>query len=128
MMRWQPCMVTVLVLFSAGFMTFDGVRAFVVGDYVTPRSGPHAGQLGPWSKVVSAIGIEPRSNWMKGIHVTLGATTLVLLACFLMKFAWAKTALLGAAIAGLWYLPAGTVLNAIVIALLLWGRVQTPVS
>lgn len=127
-MRWQPYIVAILVLFSAGFMTFDGIRAFVVGDYITPKSGPHAGQLGAWSRLVSAIGIEPRSNLMKGIHVALGATTLVLLVCFLMKFSWAKNALIGAAIAGLWYLPVGTIVNVIIIALLLFGRAQTSAS
>jgi len=127
-MRWQHYIIAGLVCVSAGFMTFDGVRAFVAGDYVTPKSGPHAGQLGAWSKLVQAIGVEPRSNLMKGIHVALGATTLALLACFLMRFAWAPNALLAAALAGLWYLPIGTVVNGIVIALLVWDRLRPGVS
>jgi hypothetical protein len=121
-MRWQHYIISGLVLLSAGFMTFDGIRAFVAGDYVTPKSGPHAGQLGPWSKLVKALGIEPRSNLMKGIHVLFGAAMLVFLACFLMKISWAPTALLIGAVACLWYLPVGTALNAIVIVLLLWTR------
>ncbi len=127
-MRWENYIIAGLVCVSAGFMTFDGVRAFVVGDYVTPKSGPHAGQLGAWSKLVQAIGIEPRSNLMKGIHVVLGATTLAILACFLLKIAWANTALLAAAIAGLWYLPVGTVLNIIVIALLWFSRTRSAIA
>lgn len=102
-------------------MAFDGVRAFVVGDYITPKSGASAGQLGPWSKLVQAIGIEPRSNLMKGIHVGFGVATLILLVCFLMKLPWASRALLVACIAGLWYLPFGTIANAITMALLLWA-------
>jgi len=27
----------------------------VVGSYLTPRSGEHAGQLGPWSRLVLAV-------------------------------------------------------------------------
>lgn len=120
-MRWPHYIIAILVLSSAGFMAFDGARAFVVGDYITPKSGAYAGQLGPWSKLVQAIGIQPRSNLMKGIHVVLGTATLILLACFLMRFPWASRALLFACVAGLWYMPFGTVANAITIALLLWA-------
>lgn len=118
-MRWPPYLIAMLVLWSAGFMAFDGVRAFVVGDYLTPKSGASAGQLGPWSNLVRAIGIDPRSNFMKGTHVVIGVVTLILLGCFLMKLPWASRALLVACLAGLWYLPFGTIANAITIALLL---------
>jgi hypothetical protein len=121
-MRWPSYIIALLVLVSAGFMTFDGIRAFTVGDYVTPKSGPHAGQLGAWSRLVQAIGIEPRSNLMKGIHVVQGALTLAVLGCFLAKLPWAATGLLCLAIAGLWYLPVGTVLNILIIGLLLWSK------
>jgi hypothetical protein len=43
---------------------YDGSRALIVGDYVTPKSGAYAGQLGPWAKLVAAVGIEPRSTVM----------------------------------------------------------------
>jgi hypothetical protein len=126
-MRWHSYIITILVLLSAGFMTFDGLRAFVTGDYTTPKSGPYANRLGPWSKLVQAMGLAPRSNLMKGIHVVLGLTTLFLLACFLRKLAWAPKALLAASIAGLWHLPFGTLANLIVIGLLLWaGRGTVP--
>ena len=124
-MRWPHYIVAVLVLMSAGFMTFDGIHAFAAGDYVTPKSGPHAGQLGLWSKLVQAVGIEPRSSLMKGIHVAQGAITLAVLVCFLAKLPWASAALLCMAIAGLWYLPIGTALNAVVIVLLFVVRHQT---
>ena len=127
-MSWQHYLAASLMFVNAAFMTFDGIRAFTVGDYLTPKSGPHSGQLGPWSKVVQAVGIEPRSNLMKGIHVALGVTTLALLGCFLMKFSWASNALLAAAFAGLWYLPVGTALNAVAIVLLFWGRPQPTLS
>ena len=121
-MRWQYYIIAALVLFNAGFMTFDGIRAFVVGDYLTPKSGPNTGQLGLWSKAVNAVGIEPRSNLMKGIHVVQGIVTLLLLACFLMKLPWATNALFVAAIAGLWHLPFGTAVNVFVIVLFLMER------
>jgi hypothetical protein len=124
-MRWPHYTIAILVLTSAGFMMFDGIRAFAIGDYLTPKSGPHAGQLGLWSKLAQAVGIDPRSGLMKGIHVVQGAATLGLLGCFLARLPWAATALLCAAVAGLWYLPIGTVLNVIAIALLVSVRHQT---
>jgi len=38
-----------LAAVEAGWMLFDGSRALIVGDYVTAKSGPYAGQLGPWT-------------------------------------------------------------------------------
>ena len=100
-------------------MTFDGARALIVGDYVTPTSGQYAGQLGPWSKLVSAAGIEPRSTLMKCVFVTYGIGWLVIIGCYAMKLPWAWRAMLVAAIGALWYLPVGTTMSVIVIILLL---------
>lgn len=67
--------VLVLAFLHGGWLFFDGLHAFMKGDYVTPSTGRHAGQLGPWSKLFVAI-------------------------------------------AGLWYLPFGTLLSLIQIVLL----------
>lgn len=48
-MTWLRWVVVGLVVFEAGYMVFDGSRALVVGDYITPRSGRTLGQLGPWT-------------------------------------------------------------------------------
>jgi hypothetical protein len=58
-LRWA---VVVLAVLEAGWMVFDGARALVVGDYVTPSSGEYAGKLGPWAGLASALGVEPRST------------------------------------------------------------------
>ena len=55
-----------LALIAAGWMVFDGMHA---GDQVRPESGEYAAQLGPWSRVVSALGIEPASALMMCIFV-----------------------------------------------------------
>ncbi|MCL4704453.1 hypothetical protein KJ068_04780 [bacterium] len=47
-MRW---LVATLVILNAGGMTFEGTRALIVGDYVTPKSGAHAGQLSSLIKI-----------------------------------------------------------------------------
>src|SRR5215475_12106885 len=72
-LKW---IVLALVLFQGGWLSFDGGRALVVGDYVTPASGPRAGQLGQWSRVVSAVGLEPRGRFMKCVHLLLGIAWL----------------------------------------------------
>ena len=115
-LRW---VVFVLALVQGAWMAFDGGRALVVGDYVTPRSGPYAGQLGPWAKVVSAVGIAPRSTAMKTIHLVLGMAWIVAAVCFALRLPWAWSGMLACAVLSLWYLPFGTLLSAVEIGLLL---------
>ena len=76
-MGWLRWLVIALALAEAGWMAFDGIRALVVGDYVTPRSGSYAGQLGPWARLVSAVGIGPRSTLMKAVFAVYGLAWLV---------------------------------------------------
>jgi hypothetical protein len=109
----------IIALLLGLWFTFDGSRAFVTGDYTTPRSGPHAGQLGPWSRIVSALGVDPRSGLVKSLHVALGALWLAGLFAFLFKPEIGWWILLPASICSLWYLPIGTALSAVEIVLLL---------
>jgi len=118
-MSWKVYLITFLILTNAGYMIFDGIHAFATGDYVTPKSGAYAGQLGPWSKAVEAVGLEPPSNFVKGFFIFQGVVTLALLACYLLRLKWAKTALKIAAVAELWYLPMGTINGTLVLVLLL---------
>lgn len=115
-----------IVLFAfveAAWMTFDGSRAFIKGDYVTPSSGSHAGQLGPWSRIVEAAGLNPRSVPMKAVFVVYGTVWLFVIAAYSRGVPWAPRAMLIAAVGSLWYLPIGTLCSAIVIAgLLRMGR------
>ena len=64
-MHWLKWILLALALLQGGWLVFDGTRALVVGDYVTPRSGVWAGQLGPWSRVLFAVGLEPRGRVVK---------------------------------------------------------------
>ncbi len=118
-MHWSGWIVVVLALFVAGWFAFEGARALVVGDYITPKSGRYAGQLGTWSKVVSAVGIEPRSTLMKSIFLVSGVVWIGITVCFIFKLHWAWWAMLIAAAGSLWYLPFGTLLGIVQIILLL---------
>lgn len=117
-MRWLGWIVVFLAFVEAGWFAFDGGHALATGDYVTPSSGQYAGQLGPWAKLVSAIGIEPRSTLMKSIHLVLGSVWLVTIVCYIVRVSWARTGMILCAVAGLWYLPFGTLLSVIQLALL----------
>lgn len=118
-MHWTGWIVVVLMTINAGFMAFDGFRALIVGDYITPSSGEYAGQLGPWSKLVEAVGIKPRSTLMKVLFVGYGLITLLTLIAFILQLSWSWWAVLAMAVLGLWYLPFGTIINLISVILLL---------
>jgi len=122
-MNLKTWLAVVLVMFTAGWMLFDGTRAFITGDYVTPKTGQYASQLGPWSNLVKAIGIEPRSTLMKSIFVVYGLAALTVVVFFILGLAWARGAMIIICILGLWFLPIGTVTNLIsLILLLIRGR------
>ncbi|MFQ5695279.1 MAG: hypothetical protein ACE5HB_04760, partial [Terriglobia bacterium] len=101
-MHWLRVLILIFALLEGGWLAFDGGRALVLGDYVTPRTGRFAGQLGPWSKVVSAVGIAPRSTLMKTIHLVLGGLWLVLIVAFALGQPWSWWGMMACAIAGLW--------------------------
>ncbi len=114
----------VCVVVEAGWMAFDGGRALVVGDYVTPKSGEYAGQLGPWSKVVRAVGIQPRSTLMKSIFFVYGVLWLVMAAAYVIGVSWSWWGMLLLAAGALWYLPFGTLLSVVQLVLLVLLRSQ----
>jgi hypothetical protein len=116
--NWKRWVIVGLVIFTAGWMLFDGTRALIAGDYVTPQTGEYAGQLGPWAALVGTVGIEPRSTLMKSIFVVYGAIGMVIALLFARGVTWARTALITACALGLWYVPFGTLANVVSLILL----------
>lgn len=123
-MGWLRWVVIALAVFEAGYMAVDGGRALVTGEYITPSSGEYEGQLGPWTKIVEAIGIAPSSTLMKTIFVVYGLVWLGIAAAFAARLPYSWGLMLAAAIGSLWYLIIGTVASAIMIALLLLPAVR----
>jgi len=109
--------IIVLALMEGLWMGFDGTRALTVGDYVTPRSGARAGELGPWHYIVESVGIAPRSTSMKIVFVAFGLAWLIIAAALVRRVPWAVNAALIGAVLTLWYLPVGTAFGVIAIAL-----------
>ena len=118
-MPWVRWLLVGLCAVQGAYMAFDGIRALVVGSYVTPRSGPHAGELGPWARVVRAVGIPPESTGMKAAFVVLGVGYLAAAAGWAVGAGWARWLGVGLAAATLWYLVPGTVISIAVLGLAL---------
>ncbi len=123
--NWTTWLSVLLIASTAGWMIFDGTRALIVGDYITPQTGKFAGQLGPWANLVQAIGIEPHSVWMKLIFIIQGLGILTVVVSYILNKPWAWTSLLIAMLLGLWYLPFGTLVNLLALILLLLTRRKT---
>ncbi len=118
-MKTLKWIIIILAVLNFGFMTVDGSRALIVGDYFRPETGEYAGQLGPWATLVSAIGINPESALMKSIFIAWGALGLILTVSFAMRVRRADNALLFFNLASLWYLVAGTLSSSLQVILLL---------
>ena len=121
-MRW----VVALLLASVGsWMTFDGTRAIIVGDYITPSSGEYAGKLGPWSHILERIGIPARSTVMKAAFIAIGLVHLTAAVLLILDAGWAPGWLaLVASVIGLWYLPFGTVADGIALVIVLLSSLR----
>ncbi len=115
-LRW---VVIVLAVLNFGYMTYDGSRALIVGDYVRPETGEYAGQLGPWADVVSTIGIDPDLTLMKSIFIVWGALGLIFAVSFAMRVDRSDKVLLFFNLASFWYLVAGTLSSVVQVILLL---------
>ena len=118
-MKW---VVVALAVLAGGWMVFDGVRALVVGDYV--RIG---GELGPWTSVVEAVGIDPAGTPMKVFLVVYGSAWLVAAQLYAWGAPYARAAMVAFAACSLWYLVAGTVSGLVQLGLLTLGHRRRPV-
>ncbi len=118
-LKWA---VVFLAVLNFGFMTYDGSRASIKGDFIRPGSGEYAGQLGPWSTLAQRVGIDPESALMKTIFVCWGLLGLALTICYALGLGWAWKGLLILNILSLWYLWAGTASSILQIILISMSR------
>lgn len=123
-MQWVRWVIIALSLIDAGYMAVDGTRALTRGDYFTPSSGEHAGQLGPWTRVVEAVGVDPRSRGMKVFFAVYGVAWIAVTVAFALKQRWSWVAMLILAIGSIWYLIIGTFVSVGITILLLLPAVR----
>jgi len=115
---WARVLILLFTLSEAGWMAFDGTHAVATGDFITPRSGPSAGQLGPWRYLVDKVGLNPRGTAMKVIFAVYGWTWLAVGVAFAIGASWSWQVMVFAAAGALWFLPLGTLFSVIQLALL----------
>jgi hypothetical protein len=118
-MKW---IVIIAAVLNYGFMFFDGSKGLIAGDYVRPATGEYAGQLGPWSELVEATGMDPESASMKTLFVIWGIAGLFVTGCFIKDLPWSRKGMMLISISSLWYLVPGTVLSLLQLAMLLFVR------
>ena len=114
--------IVIIAIVLGGWLTVDGTRALFLGDYFT-ASGD---RLGPWARLVTAIGVDPRSFAMKCVHAALGVAWLLSAILFISRVAIGWHVLLGCSILTLWYLPLGTLLSVVEILLLVLPSLHGP--
>ena len=121
-MRTVLTIAAFLALVNGGFMLVDGSRALVSGDYFTPNTGRHAGRLGPWATLLERLGLDPRSTAVKSAFIVVGLATVVAVIGHFLGATWARPALFLVAVAGLWYLPFGTLISVLLLVALALQR------
>lgn len=114
--------IIIMAVLNFGYMIFDGSRALATGDYIRPKAGQYAGQLGPWSKAVSTIGINPEGTPMKLIFIVWGLAGLYITLAFYQDKPWAWKGMLIMNICSLWYAMMGTMSSIVQIALLIISK------
>ena len=102
-------------LLAGGWMLFDGIHVMLRGKYFGPETP------GPWSVLFTRIGINPFR--LGPIFILFGTLWLVFLAATLRGFTWGRYAAIAVAVATLWYLPLGTILAIIYLALLVYSGI-----
>lgn len=124
MINWARVLILVFTLAEAGWLAFDGTRALIVGYFVTPKSGPYEGQVGPWRHLVQRVGLDPRGTPMKVIFTVYGWAWLLVGVAFATGAPWSWVAMLVAAAGALWFLPFGTLCSLAQIAMLVGLRAR----
>ena len=112
MLRWAA---VALCVVQGGYMLVDGARALVTGRYITPAGGEHAGELGPWARLVTAVSVPPESIGMRVAFVVLGVLWLLLAGGLALQAGWAWPFGLVLGVGTLWYLVPGTVLSLVLL-------------
>ncbi len=106
-------LVSLIPIAVGGYMLFDGMHALLLGSYYGPG-------IGPWGFLVSIVGISPAE--MAVPLIVQGSFWLFFLAAGVYHRRWAWYGKMATAIATLWYIPFGTILSIVQVAVLVRYR------
>ena len=101
-----------LSLVNGLWMLIDGVYVMLNGKYIGPE------KPGPWASVLSITGVDVFK--LGPLFIVFGIAWLAFAFGFWSEAAWARLFGLVLSVLTLWYLPFGTLISIIVIALLLF--------
>ena len=116
--------ILILSVVEAGWFLIEGIRALTTGNYYTPKAGKYKGQLGPWAKIVGAVGVDPRSLHMRSTFLIIGVIWFFFIICFALQIAWAWLGMVIMPILTLWYWPVGTLLSIMQVIILLYQAIR----
>ena len=105
--------ISLLGVVVASWFIFDGIHVLVKGKYFGPP------EPGPWASVVKFFGINPFSLGVP--FIILGFMWLISSYGVFSHQLWAPLFTLMVAIMSIWYLPIGTVISVLILALI-WLR------
>jgi hypothetical protein len=106
--------VIALALINGLWMLLDGSYVLVNGKYIGTE------QPGPWSKWISALGLDPLKMGVP--FVVLGAAWLACALGLALRQPWGWIGLLVCSALTLGYVPIGTVISILIIVLLVFYR------
>jgi hypothetical protein len=105
---------TILGLINGGFMLLDGIFVIIKGKYIGPE------KPGPWAELFYKMNIDVfKLGWLFTLY---GLHWLVWIYAIWTNKQWAYPFGLIISILTLWYLPAGTLISTLVLAILLFWR------
>jgi hypothetical protein len=105
---WLRPALMLITLSTGGFMLVDGTRNLLTGTYFGAR-------LGPWSQLVAGVSLDP--HHLGSVFVGLGVAWFVALAGLLRRDPWGWSLAVLVGVCTLRYLPFGTALSLIYLAL-----------
>jgi hypothetical protein len=106
--------ITILGLLNGGYMLLDGIFVMIKGKYIGPE------KPGPWANIFYKFNIDVFK--LGPLFIVFGIFWFIWLYALWTNQSWAYLFGLMISIFTLWYLPVGTVLSIITIAILLFAK------
>jgi len=107
-------LITIPALINGGYMLLDGIFVLLKGKYIGPE------KPGPWANLFYKLNINVFK--LGPLFIILGLLWLIWLYGIWTNQSWSYTLGILVSVLTLWYLPIGTVLSIIILAILLFAR------
>lgn len=109
-MKW---LVLITSFLNGTWMILDGIHVMIRGKYVGPE------KPGPWAWLFEQCGVNVFR--MGPVFIVYGILWLLLVYAVVFKTAWAPYFLYTVPLLSLWYLPVGTLISIVVLAVMFFS-------